>query len=224
MSVPMTEEEKDLLCTVFSTQLQQQYIREGKLLEDQELTLRQMRAVVEWLQKKYPSHSFRLTAIEWKTPLKATIDYAFTADGGETVYYVTTPGMASAEFKESFYAALLAEPCAERMERLLAERGLPLVGAKIDFQGLAGDEVTELTSAEELLAMGEQVFRRTTVFLSGDEAVVRDAQDAVETLGLVGGYWLFASERFRPGMSTEACWEIKREGGDDVYSASFFLG
>ena len=222
MDLVLTEEEKDLLCTVYPSQLQQQYIREGTLLEEQKQTLSRMRGIVEWLQKKYPSHSFRIVSVDRGNPDDPGADYVFTADGGEARYHAAAQG--DGTFRESYYAALLAEPCTERLERLLAARGVPLAGVEIDFLGLAGDEVTEQTDAETLLAMGEQVSRRSTVFLCGDETAVRRARAEIEALGLAGGYWLFASERLQTGMGAAACWEIKRAGGGEFFSDSFLLG
>ena len=105
----------------------------------------------------------------------------------------------------------------------LRENGVPAAAVEVEFLDMAGDAVTERTDAAALLALGDAVSRRTTVYLRGGAEQLAPAKAAAEALAPSGMWWLYAAD-YPENVSAADCRAFNRDKPDAVQSDSFRLG
>ena len=220
VTVQMEDWEKDLLCSFYTSQLQQEKIRRGELFDSQRKLLEQMRGAKAWLEGKYPSHSIAFVSLDLSSGAVPPFLFGFTVDGGETVYLAKELGDS---FGENYFASVLLAPCEALLLEKLRENGVPAAAVEVEFLDMAGDAVTERTDAAALLALGDAVSRRTTVYLRGGAEQLAPAKAAAEALAPSGMWWLYAAD-YPESASAADCRAFNRDKPDAVQSDSFRLG
>lgn len=220
-SIELTDHEKELLCDIFHADLEQQQIRSGQLYASQKELLEQLRVLEQWLQGKYPSHSFDVSSIQIGHGLNNSVDFIFTADGLERSYSAKAKGIGSRDFEENFFVTVLSDRCETELSRRLLEDELPLAAMDFGFTGLAGAGVTETTTPDAMLSKTPLVGWTVSIFLTGGNDALEKAKSSITAMAMPGAYWLCASEKFQENMGIDECWKTKSENENAVRTESF---
>lgn len=223
MEHPITEQEKEVLCSAYLYEEQQRAIMDGQLLQSQKELLMQMRAIVQWLEEKYPSHSFEIIEIEQKIPLQQNIYYLFAADGSEKVFSACAQERDSEEYRENFFPVVFQEACVANVSKAIEDCGVDYMAVDVGFLGMAGGAVTEKTSPADIFFVDHQISQSVKIYISGGKEQLDQAIRKLESIGIPGTYFVIASDQFSNEMTAEACAEFKKQNSALCISESFSI-
>ena len=195
--VELTQEKKDFLAEMY---VDGDRIQEGKLYGYQKEVLYQYDYALKYLERKYPSHTFELTACN---PKNRFIDYSkfcFIADDEEDnmereVYYLylreDDKGNYSCE--DSYYKALLTDSYGEALLEFLQERVPECVGVFTGFQHVKGEEINEKLTGKEVLEGNYNLFNLTDIYVfepnaSKAQSLADEVEAVIKRKNTIGSY------------------------------------
>lgn len=197
-TIELTTEEETLLCGM---SVNEERVREGELVNWQKKWLGQYRYAMEYLQKKYPSHTFEAT---YGNPEEKGTSYAtigIFADGNnsmkDTSYKVYVEGNEEDGYSatDDYYGEVLEGMYEEYLMEKVAEFTDKCVGIRIDMMHAKGEEFDEKMTLEDFLSKNGEANPAVTFYLDGREmsesefADIRMALENMEQENDLYGGW-----------------------------------
>lgn len=177
----LTAEQEALLVKI---SVDEERVRSGELYGWQKKVIRQYDAAMDYLGKKYPSHSFEITDCAQKDITNSFSTFWFLADGEDVQYelylYIEDDDTYCCE--DNFYGALLEEPYAQALQELIAAEEPGCIGVVSRISTARGEEFGEKMTAEEILSETYKMTNSTDLYVDGRNG---DAQALAERVGAV---------------------------------------
>lgn len=197
-TLELTGEEEEILC---SMSVNEERIRDGLLVNWQKKWVGQYRYAMDYLQKKYPSHSFAVVYSyreEKGTPYGT---FGVCADGNNTDedknYEVYVEGSEEDGYSatDHYYGEVMEGLYEEYLTKKVTAVTDRCVGIRIEMRRAAGDAFDETMSLEEFLSQIEEANPAVTIYLDGremSESEFLDTRDSLEKIAqdndLIGGW------------------------------------
>ena len=151
----MTEAQVELLCRI---SMNEDRIREGRLYSWQIEILNQYDYAMEYLARKYPSHSFELVNCEPKNKLNAYTTFYFYEEGDSENRYSLYIDVYEEEepenryvARDNFYGELFEDELARRMFELVQEEFPECINVTCNITCVQGEEFGENLDLEQVL-------------------------------------------------------------------------
>lgn len=153
----LSENEIDLLV---SAGFDRARIEEGTLTSADQEVLKERKAVLSYLEKKYPKETFTLTGCSLSQGVTDTYDsfFAVTGEENDTEFEIRVKrGEDGYELQDGYYNFLIQTAYEVYLRETLAETGEEVLDAESKLQELHGEMYTADYSLEEALQGEEEV-------------------------------------------------------------------
>lgn len=191
--VELTQEKKDFLTAM---SMDEERVQAGKLYDWQIEVLRQYDYAMDYLEKKYPSHSFKFTAGNPKGRDNSFSTFWFEADGGEKSFdlylYVDDAGSYSCE--DNYYGELLKVSYNSALLSLLQEEIPECIGVASYFSNVAGEEYGETLTGKEVLEGNTGLTNTVYIYavqpdVSQAQILIQKIQEFIQEKKIYGNYF-----------------------------------
>lgn len=163
----ITEEQMELLR---SMSINEEKVRKGELYDWQIEVLNQYDYAMDYLARKYPSHSFKMVSCENKNKLNSYTTFMFVERSEEENYYslylyVDETGDTNVyEAKDNYYGRLYEEELSQRMLELVQEKFPECMKAEVNLSYVQGEKYGESVNLDNVLN-GELEMYQSTDFV-----------------------------------------------------------
>ncbi|MCC8104022.1 MAG: hypothetical protein LIP11_17835 [Clostridiales bacterium] len=242
--IVMTEEQKELLKKISADD---ERVESGNLFAWQEEVLRQYEYAKEYLQGKYPSHTFEIYDCVQKSKLNSYTTFWFYADEGEESYelYLWTEGQDTEEgteeeteesmymsvqkdtseylCKDNFYCSLICDSYAEALLEVLQKEVPECVGVLTVMTSVNGEDCDETLDVNDILAGKYEITNSTRIFLDGSSGVdaselFEQVQSLIGEQRIYGAYIVIVLKGVPEDCSTgQRMWDYVKENGASSY-------
>ena len=189
--IEMTEHEKELLCAVFPME---ERIREGRLLDYQELALYEYREGMQYLEDKYPGYEFESLSLTPATKFDPWMTVRIQSTGTEVREVRITPESSGVNTcSDTVYNEVLGERYDAALENIFLYAGIDAKTCT-EFPSPRTDIGPE-TEIDEILY--SSLPRMTHIFVSkngGDGELSEAVQEVVSGNHIYGNYILYFTE------------------------------
>ncbi|WP_455713955.1 hypothetical protein [Anaerosporobacter sp.] len=196
--IAMTDEQRDLLIEM---SFDEEGVKEGKLSEWQIEVLRQFDSAKEYLERKYPSHTFKIIRGESNDIFHDFTEFIFIADDDDEWYDMRI----DIEKKDSgdvyaitdnYSGVLLKEKYEEELLKVLQKECKQCVAVHVDMSSMDGEEVNETFDVNRIIDEGFEVTHHTTIFINGQDeadplALVKQVKDLIKEKRIYGSYIVY---------------------------------
>ncbi len=157
--VELTQEKKEFLIKM---SVDEERVQNGRLYGWQEEVLCQYDFAMDYLKKKYPSHTFKFTYCNPKGNVNPFSMFLFKADNEEEIFklYLYIDDSHIYSCKDNYYGELLKDSYNTVFFALLQEYFSECIGVSSYFTNIEGEECGETLAAEKVLE-GEQEIPNT---------------------------------------------------------------
>ena len=186
----MSDREKEILGRVYADKKQ---ITEGKLFSHQKEALRQLRAGLDYLERKYPGYEFNILSFAPANKFTPWAVFQFQNQPSEECVMTITPQNGDFVCADNYYSVLLREKYDDELQKILAHNGFEVVTYTL-FPTPMGEEIGENTSTDTLISMGTSLTRNTNLYLFANqesETTAQALQAALSANGIYGFYSLY---------------------------------
>lgn len=164
----ITEEQIELLCNM---SVNEEKVRRGDLYDWQIEVLNQYDYAMDYLARKYPSHSFKMVSCENKNKLNSYTTFMFVEKSEEEDYYSLylyvdeTGGTKVYEAKDNYYGRLYEEELSQRMLELVQGEFPECIRAEVNLPYVQGEEYGESVNLDSILDGGFEMYQSTSFVL-----------------------------------------------------------
>ena len=218
--VSLTPEQEELLR---SMSVDEQRIKEGKLYNWQKEVLKQREVVLEYLNRKYPSHTFEIVSCSPQNQTHSDSEFWYKADGNDRIFemYLETDEKGYI-CQDNFYGFLLKKSYEETLFSILKKDVPECVTVVSQISSLKGLEYDETLTAQKILESHEKLTNLTTILAKGEqgkaEEIVGKIEDVIQKNQIYGGYVLGVLKVVPDTLeNSEDILEYVKEQGDDIY-------
>lgn len=193
----LSENEIDLLV---SAGFDRARIEEGTLTSADQEVLKERKAVLSYLEKKYPEETFTLTGCSLSQGVTDTYDsfFAVTGEENDTEFEIRVKrGEDGYELQDGYYNFLIQTAYEVYLRETLAETGEEVLDAESKLQELHGEMYTADYSLEEALQGEEEVTAIGEVTLEAKgrteeacEKALASIQEAFRSHRIRGSYYI----------------------------------
>jgi len=171
-SLNMTEKEKELLLASEMYNTGKELIESGNLSEGQQIDLKRVRDMYEYLERKYPGYDIEITRFSSASGLFSahmhSYDFELMYDGKEYEASIYLEDSKEPEFADNFHSFLFREEYDEKVIELLKNNGYS-VRSYTDLSAKVGEVFDEKSTLEEFLPNYPQLKRITHLYIFGEE-------------------------------------------------------
>lgn len=165
----ITKEQEELLCRI---SVNEERIRNGRLLDWQEEILNQYDYAMQYLGEKYPSYQFRIMHCEPKNKLNTCTTFKFTEEhdvGKSYSMYIYEESAANAAYsaQDNYYGALKEREYAEKLMKLICEKIPYCIETNTKMSCAMGIDYGENLDLNQLLNGQLQLHQNTSITLLG---------------------------------------------------------
>lgn len=192
--VELTQEKKDFLAAM---SIDEERVQDGDLYEWQEEVLRQYDYAVDYLNKKYPSHTFKLTSCNPKGRDEEFSTFWFNADGETQSYdlYLEVADNGAYSCEDNYYGKLLKDSYDSAFLALLQKSVPDCMGVASEFNTVQGEKFDEKITGEEVLNGNDKISNTTYIYaVSSDtsqaETLAKQIEDLVKEKKIYGSYYI----------------------------------
>ena len=178
--VELTQEKKDFLTAM---SMDEERVQAGKLYDWQTEVLRQYDYAMDYLEKKYPSHSFKFTACNPKGRDSSFSTFWFEADGGENSYelYLDVDNDGNYSCEDNYYGELLKDSYNIALLSLLQENIPECIGAASEFNTVQGAGFGEKITGKDVLEGKDKVSNTTYIYaVQSDDSQAQSTAEKIE--------------------------------------------
>lgn len=190
----LTQEKKDFLAAM---SMDEERVQDGKLYEWQREVLYQYDYAMEYLQQKYPSHTFHFTSCNPKGKNENFSTFWFETDGGVDSYelYLYVDDNGEYRCEDNFYGALIKDSYNDALLSLLKERVPECIGVACDFNTVQGADFGEQLTGQEILEGDDKISNTTYIYVvqpdeSQAQTLVETLQDVITEKNIYGSYYV----------------------------------
>lgn len=193
----ITAEQEALLIKI---SVNEERIRDGKLYDWQEEVLRQYDYALEYLQGKYPSHSFVMIDCEPKNKLNSYTTFWFQADGEEKTYELYLNINENEEYtcEDNYYGNLFEEPYAMELQVRIQKEVSECVSVVSRMTSVKGLEFSENLEVSDILDGKYMVTNSTDIYVDGTRKEAGQLIEAVHKVivenKIYGSYTVYVLE------------------------------
>lgn len=192
--VELTQEKKDFLAEM---SIDEESIQNGELYDWQVEVLRQYDYAMEYLNKKYPSSTFKFTSCNPKGRDNSFSTFWFTEDGNDDSYdlylYVDEDGNYSCE--DNYYGKLLKDSYNQEFLTLLQKNVPECIGVASEFNTVQGTEFGEQITGKTVLEKNKKLSNTTYIYatesdISQAQILAGKIEDIIRSKKIYGSYYI----------------------------------
>lgn len=176
----LTSEEKKILTGL---SFDSEEIEKGELSAEELALLNEMRAVMDYLKKKYPSYSFEITGCEPKAgTIRKYNEWYFKASGIERDNaFISAVENSGGKYliKDDFFGEIIREPIEKEVKKMLMNAGLKIIKVDVSFWEMMGREYGETIPVMKVLNGAIDAGNDVKVFIDGSEIKESDYEKTV---------------------------------------------
>ncbi|WP_455718814.1 hypothetical protein [Anaerosporobacter sp.] len=194
----MTDEQRDLLIEM---SFNEERVKEGKLSDWQIEVLRQFDSAKEYLERKYPSHTFKIIRGESNDIFHDFTEFIFIADDDDEWYDMRI----DIEKKDSgnaytiidnYYGVLLKEKYEEELLKVLQEGCKQCVAIQVNMSSMREEEINEIFDVNRIINESFRIKNDTEIFVNGKEekdpsSLIKHVQDIIKEKKIYGSYSIY---------------------------------
>lgn len=193
-STELTQEKKDFLSTI---SMDEERVQHGELYEWQEEVLRQYDYAMEYLKKKYPSHTFNFTSCNPQGKNESFSTFWFIVDHGEKSYdlYLDRDSNGNYSCEDNYYGELVKESynlaLLSRLQGSISE----CVGVSSNFNTVQGEMFNEKLTGQKILDGNNKISNTTYIYAVSYDAskaqiVAEKIEDFIKKENIYGSYYI----------------------------------
>lgn len=190
VSIKMTEEEIALMTDVYG---EEDRMRSGDLFDFHVEALQQLRAGMEYLEKKYPECGVKIINFSPATKISTQAQFLLKGEGEES--YTMALQIVGDEYvcTDDYYSVFVRDEYDRQVSTILESGGVAAT-VYTTFASLLGEAIGKDVELSEFLTVASEATRKTDIFIldtENKEHLKEEIQDLIENAGLYGSYVIF---------------------------------
>lgn len=218
----LTPDQEELLSKI---SFNEEKVYSGELASWQEEVLRQYDFCMEYLDNKYPSHSFEFVDCDPKNKFSSYSTFWFTADGNASetyeLYLYIDNGY---RCEDNFYSSLFEPKYENGLLELINSEVPGCIAIKSTMGSVHGEDIGENFNVQKLLTGEVQLTNNTILFfdrnlVTDPEEVFSRVKSFINDNNLYGHYVVIVLTSFPDEFNNgDDLWEFVKANGESVYS------